>query len=56
MIFIIFLAKDPDKRAYLLKIEQDVNAINGLLDRFERCVTQQRDLLNHLQVTLYILM
>ncbi|XP_053331919.1 spindle and kinetochore-associated protein 1 [Clarias gariepinus] len=43
------VAKDPDKRAYLLKIEQDVNAINGLLDRFERCVIQQRDLLNHLQ-------
>ncbi|XP_062870446.1 spindle and kinetochore-associated protein 1 [Trichomycterus rosablanca] len=43
------VANDPDKRAYLLKIEQDVNAMNGLLDRFERCVTQQRDLLKHLQ-------
>ncbi|MCJ8742761.1 hypothetical protein PDJAM_G00086040 [Pangasius djambal] len=43
------VAKDPDKRAYLLKIEQDVSAINGLLDRFERYVTQQRDLLKHLQ-------
>lgn len=43
------VAKDPDKRSYLLKIEQDVNAINALLDRFERYVTQQRDLLKHLQ-------
>ncbi|XP_060764200.1 spindle and kinetochore-associated protein 1 [Neoarius graeffei] len=43
------VAKDPDKRAYLLKIEQDVNAINGFLDRFEKYVTQQRDLLKHLQ-------
>lgn len=50
MASIIFSARDPDKRAYLLKIEQDVNAINGLLDRFERYVTQQRDLLKHLQV------
>ncbi|XP_072515366.1 SKA complex subunit 1 [Salminus brasiliensis] len=43
------VAKDPDKRAYLVKIEQDVNAINGLLDRFERYVVQQRDLLKHLK-------
>ncbi|KAF7700829.1 spindle and kinetochore-associated protein 1 [Silurus meridionalis] len=43
------VAKDPDKRAYLHKIEHDINAINGLLDRFERYVSQQRDLLKHLQ-------
>lgn len=43
------VAKDPEKRAYLVKIEQDVNAINALLDHFERCVSQQRDLLKHLQ-------
>ncbi|KAI4897748.1 hypothetical protein NFI96_033832 [Prochilodus magdalenae] len=43
------VAKDPDKRAFLVKIEQDVNAINGLLDRFERYVAQQRDLLTHLK-------
>ncbi|XP_076876465.1 SKA complex subunit 1 [Brachyhypopomus gauderio] len=43
------VANDADKRGFLLKIEQDVNAINGLLDRFEKCVTQQRDLLKHLK-------
>ncbi|XP_026862302.2 spindle and kinetochore-associated protein 1 [Electrophorus electricus] len=43
------VASDADKRAFLLKIEQDVNAINDLLDRFEKCVTQQRDLLKHLK-------
>ncbi|KAG9263331.1 spindle and kinetochore-associated protein 1 [Astyanax mexicanus] len=43
------VAKDPEKQAYLVKIEQDVNAINGLLDRFERYVLQQRDLLKHLK-------
>nr|XP_055064785.1 spindle and kinetochore-associated protein 1 [Misgurnus anguillicaudatus]XP_055064786.1 spindle and kinetochore-associated protein 1 [Misgurnus anguillicaudatus] len=43
------VAKDPDKRGTLLKIEQEVNAINELLDRFERYVGQQRDLLKHLK-------
>ncbi|KAL6472694.1 hypothetical protein MHYP_G00188820 [Metynnis hypsauchen] len=43
------VAKDPDKRTFLVKIEQDVNAINCLLDRFERYVAQQRDLLKHLK-------
>ncbi|XP_051540161.1 spindle and kinetochore-associated protein 1 [Myxocyprinus asiaticus] len=43
------VAKDPDKRGTLLKIEQEVSAINELLDRFERYVGQQRDLLKHLK-------
>ncbi|XP_056592866.1 spindle and kinetochore-associated protein 1 [Triplophysa dalaica] len=43
------VAKDPDKRATLIKVEQEVNAINELLDRFERYVGQQRDLLKHLK-------
>lgn len=43
------VAKDPDKQATLLKIEQEVAAINELLDRYERYVGQQRDLLKHLQ-------
>lgn len=43
------VAKDPDKRGTLIKIEQEVSAINELLDRFERYVGQQRDLLKHLK-------
>ncbi|TRY68063.1 hypothetical protein DNTS_003641 [Danionella cerebrum] len=43
------VAKDPDKRGMLLKIEQEVTCINDLLDRFERYVVQQRDLLKHLK-------
>ncbi|KAA0703826.1 Spindle and kinetochore-associated protein 1 [Triplophysa tibetana] len=43
------VAKDPDKRATLIKVEQEVSAINELLDRFERYVGQQRDLLKHLK-------
>ncbi|XP_030625989.1 SKA complex subunit 1 [Chanos chanos] len=43
------VAKDPDKRSILRKIGQDVCAINGLLDRFEKCVKEQRDLLKHLK-------
>ncbi|XP_051542404.1 spindle and kinetochore-associated protein 1-like isoform X1 [Myxocyprinus asiaticus] len=43
------VAKDPEKRGTLLKIEQEVSAISELLDRFERYVGQQRDLLKHLK-------
>lgn len=43
------VAKDPDKRGTLLKIGQEVSAINELLDRFEKYVGQQRDLLKHLK-------
>uniref|UniRef100_A0A8C1KKK2 SKA complex subunit 1 n=1 Tax=Cyprinus carpio TaxID=7962 RepID=A0A8C1KKK2_CYPCA len=43
------VAKDPDKRGTLLKIEQEVSAINVLLDRFERYVGEQRGLLKHLK-------
>ncbi|XP_066507758.1 spindle and kinetochore-associated protein 1 [Hoplias malabaricus] len=43
------VAKDPDKQAFLVKLEQDVSAINGLLDRFERYVDEQRNLLKHLK-------
>lgn len=52
LLFVFFcsLAKDPDKRGTLLKIEQEVSAINQLLDRFERYVGEQRGLLKHLKV------
>lgn len=49
-VMLCISAKDPDKRATLVKVEQEVNAINELLDRFERYVGQQRDLLKHLKV------
>ncbi|XP_010876035.1 spindle and kinetochore-associated protein 1 isoform X2 [Esox lucius] len=43
------IAKDQDKRIILEKIGQDVLAIDGLLDQFEKCVVRQKDLLKHLK-------
>ncbi|XP_045081334.1 spindle and kinetochore-associated protein 1 isoform X1 [Coregonus clupeaformis] len=43
------IAKDQDKRIILGKIGQDVLAIDGLLDQFEKCVGRQKDLLKHLK-------
>ncbi|KAJ8408611.1 hypothetical protein AAFF_G00252460 [Aldrovandia affinis] len=41
------VAKDQDKQNILLKIGQDISAINGLLDQFETQVCQQRDMLKY---------
>ncbi|KAM6984847.1 SKA complex subunit 1 [Aplochiton taeniatus] len=43
------IAKDPDKILILRKIGQDVLAIDGLLDQFEKCVGRQKGLLKHLK-------
>lgn len=43
------IAKDQDKQLILRRLGQDVLAIDGLLDQFEKCVGRQRDLLMHLK-------
>ncbi|XP_071011488.1 SKA complex subunit 1-like [Oncorhynchus clarkii lewisi] len=43
------IAKDQDKRVILGKIGQDILAIDGLLDQFEKSVGRQKDLLKHLK-------